>query len=107
MKNSKAFTILIVMLTALVLAGCQESEEKTKKPDLSKMELYVPQRIEGLEVGDCENLVKDIKKQYPKESNDSIYKTASDILYSDGQTEAAKLCCENVEDPALKEECLN
>jgi hypothetical protein len=107
MKNSKIFAILIVLLTVSVFIGCQESKEESKKPDLSKAELYVPQKIEGLLVSDCKGLVEEIKGQYPKESDDSIYKAASDILYSDGQTEAAKLCCENVEDPALKETCLN
>lgn len=86
----KKFLLIPALLITLFIMGCGQP---------------APQKIEGLVVPDCNQLATDLKVSNPKATDDEIYKSASDILYSDERAEEGNLCCDNIIDETSKAEC--
>ena len=87
MKLLKISTIAFLTMT---LVACGTSD----KPDY---EVTVPA---------CDELMADLGEKYPEQTKDEIVKAAADILYSDEQNEAAELCCAQIDDEALRGQCV-
>lgn len=86
----KKFLLIPALFITLFIMGCGQP---------------APQKIEGLVVPDCNRLATDLKVSNPKATDDEIYKSASDILYSDERAEEALACCGNIIDQKVRGEC--
>ena len=102
------FTLILLAFSACIWLNSNSdsgANSNADKQTATYSPLKTPEKIEGLYIGTCQELFKDMRKNDKKTTDEELYRAAAVILFSDKRDEEAKTCCDNIEDESLKKEC--